>query len=356
MLKFCRRIRYSSRSSGPSKASRKTSSASGGMYRSCGIVEQRLAVQAGHRDRVHGGGRQRGGQIGVGWRRQVAIDHHGGEHHLSWSGRRRAAAARARRATRPAPRGRCAVPQQRTAGALLGLERRLVGLESTDELRHVGQVGLPEQGHGGGPAKSAESGHFSGAPRRPGASARRRARRGAPARRRRGAAHRGQDAAQDLERRRRAAGHGDVDRNHVGDAGRSWRSSRRRCRRCSRSRRSRPRASARASRRRCAQRVLHVARHRPGDQQHVGVARAGDEPDAQPLEVVVRVVERVDLELAAVARAGVDLADRRAPGRGCRAARAGCCSAATRSASSVAGRRLGDDAGAADLAAGSSTC
>src|SRR6187455_2426457 len=36
MLKFCLRIRYSSRSSGPSKASRKTSSASGGMYRSCG--------------------------------------------------------------------------------------------------------------------------------------------------------------------------------------------------------------------------------------------------------------------------------------------------------------------------------
>ncbi len=31
MLKFCLRIRYSSRSSGPSKASRKTSSASGGM-------------------------------------------------------------------------------------------------------------------------------------------------------------------------------------------------------------------------------------------------------------------------------------------------------------------------------------
>ena len=36
MLKFCLRIRYSSKSSGPSKASRKTSSASGGMYRSCG--------------------------------------------------------------------------------------------------------------------------------------------------------------------------------------------------------------------------------------------------------------------------------------------------------------------------------
>ena len=48
----------------------------------------------------------------------------------------------------------------------------------------------------------------------------------------------------------------------------------------------------------------------PGDEQHVGVARAGDELDAQALEVVVGVVERVDLELAAVARARVDLADR----------------------------------------------
>src|SRR5690606_7794410 len=35
-LKFCLRIRYSSRSSGPSKVSRNTSSASGGMYRSVG--------------------------------------------------------------------------------------------------------------------------------------------------------------------------------------------------------------------------------------------------------------------------------------------------------------------------------
>jgi hypothetical protein len=40
------------------------------------------------------------------------------------------------------------------------------------------------------------------------------------------------------------------------------------------------------------------------------VARAGDELDAQALDVVVGVVERVDLQLAAVAGAGVDLADR----------------------------------------------
>src|SRR6516164_9396860 len=39
MLRFWRRIRYSSRSSGPSKASRNTSSACGGMYRSRGSSE-----------------------------------------------------------------------------------------------------------------------------------------------------------------------------------------------------------------------------------------------------------------------------------------------------------------------------
>ena len=47
----------------------------------------------------------------------------------------------------------------------------------------------------------------------------------------------------------------------------------------------------------------------PGDQQHVGMARRGGEPDAEALDVVDRVVERVDLQLAAVARAGIDLAD-----------------------------------------------
>ena len=79
------------------------------------------------------------------------------------------------------------------------------------------------------------------------------------------------------------------------------------------------------------------------------MARAGDEPDAEPFEVVVRVVERVDLELAAVARAGVDLADRRAPGRGWRAARAGCARPRRAARRRVGRRRLGGDAGARDL-------
>ena len=129
--------------------------------------------------------------------------------------------------------------------------------------------------------------------------------------------------------------------NHVRDARRTSRSSRRRCRRRSRSRRSRRPASAPASPRRCAQRLLHVARHRPGDQQHVGVARARDEADAQALEVVVRIVERVDLELAAVARAGVDLADRQRAAEDGEHLGAGCRSRVDAQRVVGCGRRLG---------------
>ena len=57
------------------------------------------------------------------------------------------------------------------------------------------------------------------------------------------------------------------------------------------------------------QRDLHVAGHRAGDQQHVGMARRGREPQAEPLDVVDRIVERMDFELAAVARPGIDLPD-----------------------------------------------
>ena len=39
------------------------------------------------------------------------------------------------------------------------------------------------------------------------------------------------------------------------------------------------------------------------------MARRGDEAQAEALEIVEGVVERVDLELAAIAGAGIDLAD-----------------------------------------------
>ena len=58
------------------------------------------------------------------------------------------------------------------------------------------------------------------------------------------------------------------------------------------------------------QRLAHVLGHGTGHHQHIGMARRGDEAQAEALDVVIGVVERVDFELASVARAGVDLADR----------------------------------------------
>ena len=52
----------------------------------------------------------------------------------------------------------------------------------------------------------------------------------------------------------------------------------------------------------CAlQRLSHVLGDRPGHQQHVGMPRRGDEAQPEPLQIVERVVERVNLQLAAVA-------------------------------------------------------
>ena len=60
------------------------------------------------------------------------------------------------------------------------------------------------------------------------------------------------------------------------------------------------------------QRDLHVERHRAGHEQQVREARRRGEVHAEALAVVDRVVDRVNLQLAAVAGAGVDLADRQA--------------------------------------------
>src|SRR3546814_1403919 len=50
---------------------------------------------------------------------------------------------------------------------------------------------------------------------------------------------------------------------------------------------------------------------RSGNQQHVGMPRRGDETQPEPRDVVVSVVEGVNLKFAAVAGAGIDLADRK---------------------------------------------
>src|ERR1700676_1479786 len=59
--------------------------------------------------------------------------------------------------------------------------------------------------------------------------------------------------------------------------------------------------------------LLHVQCERAGDQQHVGMAGTRDELDTQPFDVVVRIVERVDLQFAAVARASIDRANAQRP-------------------------------------------
>jgi len=57
------------------------------------------------------------------------------------------------------------------------------------------------------------------------------------------------------------------------------------------------------------ERLFHVDGDGAGDEEHVRVAWAGDELDARAFEIVVGVVEGVDLQLTAVAGAGVAVAD-----------------------------------------------
>ena len=55
--------------------------------------------------------------------------------------------------------------------------------------------------------------------------------------------------------------------------------------------------------------VCHVARHRAGHEQTIGMARRGDEMHAEAFDIVVRIIQRADLQLATVARSGVHFAN-----------------------------------------------
>src|SRR5947207_2345153 len=122
--------------------------------------------------------------------------------------------------------------------------------------------------------------------------------------------YRRKDALQDRDGGRRAAGNRDIDRDDVRDPAAA---------RVALAEDS-PRAPAVADRDHqlrvgsgfpgALERGFHIPRHGTGYEQHIGVARARDELDAETLEIVVGAVHRVDLELAAVARAGVHVADR----------------------------------------------
>ena len=61
-----------------------------------------------------------------------------------------------------------------------------------------------------------------------------------------------------------------------------------------------------------SKRLAHAGGDGPGDEQDVGVARRGDDAEAEPLQVDVRARRERQLVLAAVAGAGVDVAERQA--------------------------------------------
>ena len=54
---------------------------------------------------------------------------------------------------------------------------------------------------------------------------------------------------------------------------------------------------------------FHVTRDRAGYQQHVGMARGGDEVNTEAFDVIDRAVEVYDFDFAPVARTGIYLAD-----------------------------------------------
>src|SRR5205814_10086659 len=120
--------------------------------------------------------------------------------------------------------------------------------------------------------------------------------------------HGDEQAVENRLRARRAAGNIDVDGHHAIDAA---------------DRRVRALAEHSAAAPACAdghyhprirgrivgatKRDVHIARHRPGDQQYVGVPWAGNEVDPEALEIVERIGRGSNFQFTRVATAGVDL-------------------------------------------------
>ena len=147
MLKFCRRIRYSSRSSGPFEGLEEDLQRVGRDVQVLRQREQRLAVQARHaRCRRPRSGSARLGGAARPARGVVTACRSAPRR----SGRRRAA-ARTRASAYSASAWRSMRRSHSSARpcALLGLEGGLLRLQLLDERGDVGLVGLPEQRHGG---------------------------------------------------------------------------------------------------------------------------------------------------------------------------------------------------------------
>jgi hypothetical protein len=83
--------------------------------------------------------------------------------------------------------------------------------------------------------------------------------------------------------------------------------------------------------------LMHVLGDGAGDHQHVSMARGGDTAQAEALQIVESIVEGVDLELAAVAGAGVDLADRQRAAQAAARGRSRLCASSASAASSRGG-------------------
>lgn len=56
---------------------------------------------------------------------------------------------------------------------------------------------------------------------------------------------------------------------------------------------------------------MHPRGHGAGNEEHIGVPRGGDDPEAEVLKVDIRAGDQGELVLAAVAAAGVDVSDRK---------------------------------------------
>ena len=67
---------------------------------------------------------------------------------------------------------------------------------------------------------------------------------------------------------------------------------------------------------RALERFFHVDGNRSGHEQQVGMTRTGHKLDSDTFKVVVRIVQRLDLEFAAVAGTGVNVADAKGAAEG----------------------------------------
>ena len=131
--------------------------------------------------------------------------------------------------------------------------------------------------------------------------------------------------------------------------GRSWHSSRRIFRRCNRNHRLQRRASGPGWRRKCAAAPPpYFLATGPVTNSKSACRGLATKPNAQAFDIVERIIERMDLQLATVARPGVNGSNAQRPAENFKNARLQGVN--NTQCLVTRGRRLGDDPDAADLA------